>query len=49
MNCIAEGRSHRWRLVWFRAVIEEGKTVNLYQCTECMEIVMDTEEHIDER
>ena len=39
--------NHYYELKWFKALIEEGTPVNLYQCVKCKDIIMDTEEHID--
>ena len=33
-----------WELIWFRALMEEGLAVNMYQCKNCMRVVMATEE-----
>jgi len=33
-----------WELVWFRALIEEGKPLNLYQCINCKRVVIATED-----
>lgn len=32
-----------WELVWFKALMEEGRPVNMYQCKRCKRIVMATE------
>jgi hypothetical protein len=37
---------HSYELKWFKALVEEGKPVNMYQCTKCKDILMDTEEHM---
>ena len=37
---------HDYELKWYKALVEEGTPINLYQCRKCKDITMDTEEHM---
>lgn len=33
-----------WELVWYKALVEEGTTLSLYQCKNCKRVVMASED-----
>lgn len=39
MKC-KDCKGEDWELIWFRALIEEDKPLNMYQCRNCKRIVM---------
>ena len=43
LRMICEGcKGKEFRLVWYKALIEEDKPINIYQCKQCKRIVLCT-------